>query len=100
MFADPQRLTDRNFVVLYRAGRGHGARLGLAIAKKRLRRAVDRNRVKRLARESFRHWRSRLGSTDVVVLAREGLAHRDNAELRASLERLWQRLAQRRGAAD
>ncbi len=94
VFSDAIKLSDRYFVVLYRPGRGRGARLGLAIAKKRLRRAVDRNRVKRLVRERFRHWRARLGSRDLVVLARDGLAARDKATLSASLDRLFGQVAQ------
>ncbi|HFE48197.1 MAG TPA: ribonuclease P protein component [Chromatiaceae bacterium] len=95
VFADPRKAVDRNFVVLYRPGRESAARLGLAVTKKRLRRAVDRNRIKRLTRESFRHAREHLGSVDAVVLVRDGCASRGNAELRASLDRLWQKVASR-----
>ena len=42
------------------------ARLGLVVAKKVLRRAVDRNRVKRVIRESFRKRRG-LPALDIVV---------------------------------
>ena len=42
------------------------ARLGLIVGKKVLRRAVDRNRAKRMIRESFRRQR-RLPAVDIVV---------------------------------
>lgn len=43
-------------------------RLGLAVAKKMFRKAVDRNRVKRLIREAFRHERSAFGAgLDLVI---------------------------------
>ncbi len=70
------------------------ARLGLAIAKKHLRKATSRNRIKRLIRESFRLHQSRLKGLDLVVLARPGLEQVDNRTLLQSLERHWQRLAQ------
>lgn len=62
-----------------------GPRLGLVIAKKRARRAVDRNLVKRLCRERFRQQRSELASMDIVIqlaqfAPREALAD-DLAEL-------------------
>ncbi|MDR2186780.1 MAG: ribonuclease P protein component [Azonexus sp.] len=43
------------------------ARLGLVVGKKFLRRAVDRNRCKRLLREQFRQQRSGLPACDLVV---------------------------------
>ncbi len=42
-------------------------RLGLVIAKKRARRAVDRNLVKRLCRECFRQHRGHLDSMDIII---------------------------------
>ncbi|MFT6429522.1 MAG: ribonuclease P protein component [Halopseudomonas sp.] len=71
---------------------GH-PRLGLVIAKKSVRRAVDRNRVKRIARESFRLNKSELGTLDIVVLARKGLGELDNAALHEMYQGMWRKLA-------
>lgn len=49
-----------------RATDAANARLGLIVAKRVLRRAVDRNRAKRVIRESFRQ-RCDLPQLDVVV---------------------------------
>ena len=68
------------------------ARLGLVIAKKNVRRAVDRNKVKRVARESFRQHRAELGNLDIVVLARKGVGDLDNTALHALYEGMWRRL--------
>ncbi|MCK6412202.1 MAG: ribonuclease P protein component [Azonexus sp.] len=43
------------------------ARLGLVVGKKLLKRAVDRNRVKRIVREQFRLRRADLPAYDLVV---------------------------------
>ncbi len=43
------------------------ARLGLVVGKKQLKRAVDRNRVKRIVRELFRLRREALPACDLVV---------------------------------
>jgi ribonuclease P protein component len=45
-------------------------RLGLAISKKVHRLAIDRNRFKRVARETFRLQRQHLDNWDFVVMAR------------------------------
>ena len=47
--------------------RESGARLGLIVGKRQLKRAVDRNRVKRVLRETFRVNRSTLPAVDIVV---------------------------------
>jgi len=93
VFAQGRRSADGCFVVIAAANGGTMPRLGLAIAKRRLGRAVDRNRVKRIVRESFRHHAAELPAVDIVVLARSGLAERDNARLFDSLARHWRRLA-------
>lgn len=70
------------------------ARLGMAIAKKALRRAHERNRIRRLIRESFRQQRHALPSVDVVVLCRPEVLTMSNAALFQQLEGLWLRLHQ------
>ena len=69
------------------------SRLGLAIAKRSVRRAVDRNRIKRLIRESFRYHHKELPSLDIVVMAKYNTAASTNSELFTSLEAHWQRLS-------
>ncbi|TVP92212.1 MAG: ribonuclease P protein component [Pseudomonadaceae bacterium] len=68
-------------------------RLGLVIAKKHVRHAVDRNKIKRIARESFRHHQDLLGTLDIVILARKGLGDLDNAQLHALYQDMWRRIA-------
>jgi len=43
------------------------ARLGVVVGKKLLKRAVDRNRVKRIVREQFRRERPNLPACDLIV---------------------------------
>ncbi len=43
------------------------ARLGVVVAKKLLKKAVDRNRVKRIIREQFRRRRVSLPAHDLIV---------------------------------
>ncbi|SHE72095.1 ribonuclease P protein component [Modicisalibacter ilicicola DSM 19980] len=70
---------------------GH-VRVGLVFSKKNVRRAVDRNRLKRLVRESIRLRQQRLPAVDIVVLARRGVNDLDNATLHRQLHGMWRRL--------
>jgi ribonuclease P protein component len=93
VFEQPGKSTDRYLTVLARSNGRDFARLGLAITKKRLKRAVDRNRLKRLIRESFRHHQSHLAGLDCVVLAKSGVAQVNNHTLLLSLAKHWQQLS-------
>lgn len=75
--------------MLYRENGQAEARLGLAIAKKCARRAVDRNRLKRIARESFRTHRHTLPGVDIVVLCSNGATGMPNQKLDMLLEQAW-----------
>ncbi|MGO2131673.1 MAG: ribonuclease P protein component [Halomonas sp.] len=70
---------------------GH-PRLGLIFSKKNVRRAVDRNRFKRIARESIRLRQHQLPSVDIVLLARRGLVELDNETVHRQLHGMWRRL--------
>jgi ribonuclease P protein component len=50
-----------------RAADFNEARLGLVVGKKQLKRAVDRNRLKRIVREQFRLQRAGLPAYDLIV---------------------------------
>ena len=93
VFGDARKLSDAGFTLLVRDNDGDSARLGLAISKKCARRAVDRQRIKRLVRETFRQHRQHLAPVDVVVMCRPAVTGWDNARIRASLERFWARLS-------
>lgn len=72
---------------------GH-PRLGLAISRKVARHAVARNRIKRVARESFRHRQADLDALDIVVLGRNDVAGQSTRALAAALDKLWTQLVQ------
>ncbi|MCB8890631.1 ribonuclease P protein component [Vreelandella malpeensis] len=72
--------------------RGH-PRVGLVVSKKNVKLAVDRNRFKRLVRESVRLRQHRLPSMDIVILAKRGVQDIDNETLARQLHGMWKRLS-------
>jgi len=89
VFRNPKRVSTPELLFLFCKNDQAFPRLGLAIAKKQLNLAVDRNRVKRLIRESFREQSSELSSVDIVVMARKKLLNMDNTDVRKQLDKLW-----------
>lgn len=79
------RSSDGLLVILARRNDCPGARLGLAISRKCAKRAVDRNRIKRIIRETFRLSRASLPGLDFVVLCRAIAVKSSNASLGASI---------------
>jgi ribonuclease P protein component len=67
------------------------ARLGVTVSKRVAPRAVQRNRIKRAVRESFRHQHLRLPPGDYLVQAQREAAAASPAALRDALAKLWQR---------
>ena len=67
-------------------------RLGLAVSRKVDTSAVVRNRIKRIARDSFRRYRNH-AALDYVLVARHEAASATADALRADLESLWRRAA-------
>ncbi|HMW17734.1 MAG TPA: ribonuclease P protein component [Accumulibacter sp.] len=70
VFGFKRALRSRHFLLHYRPRGGEeagGARLGLVVAKRFIRRAVDRNLLRRLSRENFRLLRPHLKACDFVL---------------------------------
>jgi ribonuclease P protein component len=86
------KVGDAHFLFLARANTLGHCRLGLVIAKKKVRRAVDRNRIKRLIRDHFRLCQDQLPAVDIVFLARQNLALLPPADFRSGLDQAWKRL--------
>lgn len=64
----------------------------MAVPKRAVRRAIDRSRIKRLIRESFRHHRSRLPAVDVVVSVKASPRDSHDPELTRRIDNIWDQL--------
>ena len=80
------RVSERYFLFLAIQNPTDNARLGLVVGKKAVRHSVQRNRVKRLVRESFRIQRQTIPAVDIIFLARGGLDKIPGPEFSRSLD--------------
>ena len=93
VFDEPDaKAFHKNLLLLAKVNNGPGHRLGLVIAKKNVRQAVQRNRIKRIAREFVRKVPDGV-PMDVVVLARRGLDQLDNSQVASLFQQQWDKLA-------
>ncbi len=92
VFKKGQRQTDSCFTVISLPRDTGPARLGMVVSKKVSRHAVQRNRIKRQIRESFRLHQTHIPAVELVVMARYKTDALSNKELASSLSRHWQRL--------
>ena len=82
------KVSSQQLLMLARFNSLDNPRLGLVIAKKNIRLAVQRNRVKRAIRECLRLQQQQLDNIDIVVLARRGLDQLDNQALQQMIHTL------------
>ena len=83
----------RYFLILARFSSDANTRLGLIVAKKHIQTAVQRNRMKRLIRTSFRSLDPLPRRLDLVVLVRKGADKIHNRQAFALLNTLWSDVA-------
>ena len=86
------RLSEQSWTLLALKNKFDYARLGMAISKRVLKTAADRNRIKRIVRESFRRNQIDICGFDVVVMCKEDVTEIDNMKLSDSLNGLWMRV--------
>lgn len=93
-----RRTNTDSFTVQYRTRQEPGPRLGMAVSRRVSKLAVERNRIRRQIRESFRLHRNGLPDFDILIIARGSAAARANALLRVELVSIWRTLATNRAA--
>lgn len=83
------KVSNRYFLILARDNQLEHGRIGLVIGKKHLPKAVQRNRIKRLLRTSFRLHQDLLRSLDIVILARSNMNPVENQQIYEIIQQLW-----------
>jgi ribonuclease P protein component len=98
VYAHGRRFGNGFFGVTAHANLKGWPRLGLAVAVKTAGNGVERNRIRRLIRESFRLHQHEIPALDLVVSARLRVRGAVSAELRAQLEPLWREVRTKCGS--
>jgi len=89
---DRCRLANECFTVFASTNDINHARLGLVVGKKAARKAVDRNRIKRIIREVFRNGAEVYAPLDVVVIAKSAATAQASNSLSEQLTKLFSRI--------
>ncbi len=92
VFKKANKLYFNEFTVYVLRNNRSESRLGLAISKKSVKKAVSRNRIKRIIRDSFRLRRHKLAGWDIVFVSRFAATQLSNTELKAITSKVWKRL--------
>ncbi|AWB66380.1 ribonuclease P protein component [Saccharobesus litoralis] len=90
--SSPRKFACRLYTILICKNNLDNPRLGFTISKKKAKKAVDRNRIKRVAREQFRLHAADLPNIDMVFIARQGIAEQSSAEIARELNITWQKI--------
>lgn len=95
VFRSSHRSVDRLFVAVACVNDKEQARLGLAISRKWVKKAVERNRLKRQIRESFRKHQTQLAGLDIVVMTNRAPGQPSNKQISESLQNHWLTLSKK-----
>lgn len=87
-----KKVSNKEFLVSAKPNQFKHPRLGMVVSKKCSKKAVERNRIKRVIRESFRYHQHLLDGFDLLVVTRKGVVAQSKAEFRLQLDNKWQQL--------
>jgi ribonuclease P protein component len=91
-FRSPRKLRGTNVVVNVAPAPGAGSRLGIALTRRLVPLATQRNRFRRLVRDVFRRHEVKNRGLDCVVALRKPLGALEAEQLRAELRELFDQL--------
>ncbi len=86
------RCGSKDLLLLVRSNQLGFPRIGFVLAKKHIKLAVQRNRIKRIVRESFRLQQTKFEAYDYVVMARASAIELSDQQLRSAIDKLWFKL--------
>jgi len=88
------KVANSSLLILAKPADGYLSRLGLVVAKKNIPTAVQRNLIKRVARETFRKHQLQI-PLDIVFMARQGADSQSVEKLTAIMQKSWAKLSHR-----
>lgn len=92
VFSQAARFHSKNLTIFARKNNEVSARLGFAITKKNIKLACQRNRIKRIVRESFRQNQHQLHPVDFVILSKKNTDQLQSEQINQQIEQLWRKI--------
>jgi len=87
-----KKVLTNYFIAIITKGAGYNNRIGITASKK-VGNAPQRNRIKRLIREYFRHRiEKETGTKDIIIIARKGIVSLSNKEINSELEKIFSKI--------
>jgi len=93
VFSFRKRISGHFLAIHYQNNQLGWPRLGLIVAKKIARRAVDRNYMRRVLRELFRQNQHQLKSMDIVIRIQRSFSHNNYAAAQQEFSKLMTKLS-------
>ena len=93
VFKQANKSTSESFIMLFRKNNVGFPRIGIVVAKRKVKQAVDRNLIKRIIKESFRLSKAKLPPYDFIVILKKPVANIQRDSLRKELNIFWQSFA-------
>jgi len=93
VFSFRKRISGHFLAVHYQHNQLGWPRLGLIVAKKVARHAVDRNYMRRVLRECFRKNQHQLKSLDIVIRIQRSFSHNDFVAVEQEFSKLMTKLS-------
>ena len=92
VFDEPLKVSKSCLMILFRTNQLKHARIGIIVGKRVANSAVDRNRIRRIVRDSFRLNQEELAGFDIVVIARQQCDTLSKEKIRKGIDDLWEKL--------
>lgn len=92
LFDQSNRVNYRFLTVLFKKNNHLYGRIGLIVGKRIAKKAVTRNKIRRVIRESFRSQQKKFTGMDMIVIARKHCDKLSKQKLREGIDRLWEKL--------
>lgn len=92
VFDNPVKISQQYLMILCRLNQKEHARIGIIVGKRVANNAVDRNRIRRIVRDSFRLNQKKLVGWDIIVIARQQCDTLSREKIRKGIDNLWEKL--------